>query len=472
MNYKSYAIILLSLGIIIPQSAYAYLDPASGNAIASFFVALFGSAIFFLKSIFYKIFSRSSPEMKSGNKSEPEQFTPLLFSEGKTYWTTFRPIVDELISQEIHFRYISLDVHDPGLRIDSEFMHSKRFSKNRLGFAKLANLVSPVMLSTTPNIGSEGYPMARPAGVKNLVHVFHAMVDLSCYRKGSLDNYDSVLMTGAHEKTAIRLVEKARDLQRKELIVAGLPCLDDLNRQKEELDLAEAAIDTSSKTVLVAPSWGAKGCFSEYGTGFVKTLSAENYHVIIRLHPHSHIFEPELVERWRAETKNLKNVTWDEQTFGATAMARADILISDASSIRFDFAFLYKKPVISLPISRTSRSIFESDYMSETWADTISDEIGIVASANKLHVIDQLVEKVITEAASEKLVALRDRYVANFGKSASVIVPYLVQQAKILSMTPEQQSVQQQLDALRYEVIDLRKYIDANQSDPTVAISE
>jgi hypothetical protein len=471
MNYKNHVLLLAPLSALVSADAYAYIDPASGNAIASFFIALFGSVLFFMKSLFYRVFSRSPAVVKADTGTGGEQCTPLLFSEGKTYWTTFRPIVEELIRQKIHFRYISLDVHDPGLMIDSEYMLAKRFTKNRLGFAKFSNLVSPVMLSTTPNIGAEGYPIARPIGVKSLVHVFHAMVDISCYRKGSLDYYDAVLMAGAHEEVSIRLVEKARGVQPKELVVVGLPCLDDLNRQKEESGFVEKTADSSRITVLIAPSWGAKGCFSEYGTGFVKTLSAAGYSVIIRPHPHSHIFEPESVERWRTETKNLDNVTWDTNTFGAPAMGQADILISDASSIRFDFAFLYKKPVISLSISRQSLSVFEGDYMPETWADTIAGEIGQVVNADQLQSLDQLVEEAITRYTSEKLVELRDKYVANFGASASVIVPYLEQKASFLSMTLQQQSMQQQLDALKGEMKDLRKQLAPNEPASTKALS-
>ncbi|MEH6519442.1 MAG: CDP-glycerol glycerophosphotransferase family protein [Halioglobus sp.] len=468
---KSAILLLLFLGVATSSNAYAYLDPASGNAIVSFFIALFGSAIFFAKSVFYRLFSRTSVTPASGGGATDEHLMPLIFSEGKTYWTTFRPVVEEFIRREIHFRYISLDVHDPGLMIDSVYMHSRRISNNRLGFAKIANLRASVMLSTTPNIGSEGYPMDRPAGVQNLVHVFHAMVDLSCYRKGSLDFYDSVLMVGAHEESAIRLVEEARSLPEKNLIVAGLPCLDDLNRQKRETH-SEAVVDEKAgTTVLIAPSWGAKGCFSEYGTGFIKTLSAANYHVIIRLHPHSRIFEPESVERWLAETRDVENVVWDDNTFGTQAMAQADILISDASSIRFDFAFLYEKPVISLPISRESRSIFEGDYMPETWADKVSEEIGVVAGPEKLATIDGVVQEAIDHFTPERLAELRDRYVANFDNSAAVIVEYLRLQAELLSMTPEEQSLVEQVATLKAEVKDLQDKLHQAEASGFKAVS-
>jgi len=301
--------------------------------------------------------------------------------------------------------------------------------------------------------------MQRPTGIKNLVHVFHALVDVSCYRKGSLDFYDSVLLVGEHEVESIRLVEAARGLAGKELIVAGLPCLDDLYRQKEELKVRSLSKTDAFKTILVAPSWGSKGCFTEYGTDFVKILSRSGYKVIIRLHPHSLIFEPESVDKWRLETEQLENVSWDDEVQGTTAMSQADILISDASSIRFDFAFLYEKPVISLEIPRESRSVFESDYMEVTWADRMVEEIGVKVNSENLNQIDKVVKNTIASFSIETLGDLRDRYVANFRRSSITIVEYLDQQSEHLSLTKEQLASRQRIEKLESQIDELRSQI-------------
>ena len=450
------AFLLLLFSAMYSVDSHAYLDPASGNALASFFIALFSSAVFFIKSLYYKIISSSRAYTLPDKKVSDASKLPLVFSEGEMYWTTFRPIVEEFIRRKTHFRYISLDVNDPALTIDSPYMHSKRVSKGKVGFAKLAQLEAPVMLSTTPNIGSQGYPMQRPAGVKNLVHVFHALVDVSCYRKGSLDFYDSVMLVGEHEKKAIRLVEAARALSAKELIVAGLPCLDDLDRQKKELKVQSSSNNDGLRTVLIAPSWGNKGCFTEYGTDFVKTLSESSYKVIIRLHPHSLIFEPESVDKWRRETLELSNVSWDEQAYGTHAMSQADVLISDASSIRFDFALLYERPVISLEIPRESRSMFESDYMDTTWADTMAAKIGVVVKSESLSMIDKIVAEAISGFTVDALSDLRTRHVANFGHSSVAIVDYLKQQAEFISFSSEQLLSRQRIEELEGQVDELR----------------
>ncbi|TLD96019.1 hypothetical protein LS71_007170 [Helicobacter jaachi] len=50
---------LVFLLCMAPNAAFAYLDPGSGSLLLSSAVALFASAVFFVKNLFYKITSFS-----------------------------------------------------------------------------------------------------------------------------------------------------------------------------------------------------------------------------------------------------------------------------------------------------------------------------------------------------------------------------------------------------------------------------
>jgi hypothetical protein len=454
----TYCVLALLFVLLLPGRAEAYLDPASGNALVSFLIAILGSAVYFCKSIFYKLFFKPSSPDRAASPQDGETGTPLILSEGKTYWTTFRPVVEELIRRKIRFRYVSLDIHDPALAIDSEYMDSRRYPGNAWGFSRIARLRGPMMLSTTPNIGCEGYPMKRPEGILKLVHVFHSLLDVSCYHKGSMDHYDAVLLAGPQQEAPVRLVEEARGLRPKELVEAGLPYLDDLRRQMEESGVPRR--ETGAGTVLVAPSWGPKGCFSQYGTDFSIRLAEAGYRVIIRLHPQSWIYEPEAVERWKRETEGYENIAWDRNTFGTEAMGRADILISDTSSIRFDFAFLYMKPVITLVMPQEKLSIYESDYMERTWADTVAGELGPVLSAEGVERIASVVPEALTAFTEERIKALRDKYLSNYGTSASAIVDYMVKECAPSSTSPLEAELRREIERLRREVAELKSRLE------------
>ncbi len=401
-------------------SHLSYLDPGSGSALLASLFAVVTALLYSLKILYYKLVGKSVSEQVGSD-------TLIIFSEGKGYYTTYKPLIDELIARQIHFRYISLDMYDPALTIENEYMHSKLYSRSGLGFAKIAGLKAPLMLSTTPHIGTEGYPLARPQGVEKLVHIFHDYVAGAFYRLGGLDHYDIVISTGEYCREYIERVQEIRNTSKKEIVALGLPYVDSLYASLADYQAREKQADV--KTILVAPSWGIKGCLNNYGTGFIKELTARGYRVIVRLHPHSAINEPQNVAQWKAELAHT-GVIWDEDMYSTPAMSQADLMISDTSSVRFDFAFLYLKPVITLEIPQDSRADFEASYHDKTWYDHTEREIGVLLEKNNIGSIAETIERVLAEFNSSKLQQIRDENVANFGACAKPIVSYLVEKLK------------------------------------------
>ena len=222
-------------------------------------------------------------------------------------------------------------------------MHSHLFDKNKASsFYKLGNIKAKILLSTTPNIGTPDYPLVRPKEVEKLVHVFHAFADISAYHIGSLDNYDIVLTVGQQQEKPIREVEDARGLKKKKIIPIGLPYFDAqyriLHANNELIKQTKEQKIEKSNTVLIGPSWGAKGLLKEYGTGFICCLAEAGFNVIVRPHPQSYLTESKFIEDCKEETAKYKNIIWDSEVIGTKSMMASDLLISDTSSIRFDYA--------------------------------------------------------------------------------------------------------------------------------------
>ena len=402
----------------------AYLDPGSGSALVGTLIALAGAGLFSLKSLVYRLL-RKEPLAK---EVEPDI---ALFSEGRNYWGTFRLLVEELISRKVHFAYYTLDLHDPALLIDSDYMHARLFDKNKsASFARLAKVKAKILLATTPNIGTPGYPLKRPADVKKMAHVFHAFADISAYHIGSLDNYDIVLTVGPHQDKYIREVEAKRGLPQKWLVPMGLPYFDEQFLKKQSAGSASSHVE-SRKTVLVAPSWGAKGCLREYGMDFVLALAkAGFFDVVIRPHPQSFLAEPDFITECQRRTEPYPNIVWDNETVGTKAMEASDILISDTSSIRFDYAFLYGKPVITLEIPRTSQTEYEGSNMSEIWTDIAAPRLGKVVGKNEIGEIVKVVTDVLnTPATADDIIAFRTATITNLGTSAQAIADFLAKEA-------------------------------------------
>ena len=397
---------------------YAYLDPSSGSALISALVAGAAGFIYACKSLFYRFFGKSIEE-----PSSEHEYGIVIFNEGKIYWGTFRLIVEELIRKKVHFRYLTLDLFDPGLEIENPYMDSQLLRKNRSGYTFIERINAPVMISTTPNIGTFGYPLKRPQNVDNLIHVFHSVADISVYKKMSLDSYDCVILAGEFQAKSIREIEKKRSLPQKELVVLGLPYLDDLD---EKVKAMPPKKKSHKPIILIGSSWGQKGCLQVYGTDFIRPLAKAGYSVLIRPHPQSYISEVDFIAQCQKDLANLPNVKWDNNLSPFNAMRDSNLLISDTSSIRFDYAFLFNKPVITLDIPRLNLAEFEGEDVDECWSNQASKKIGTVVDKSNVDNLNQIVTETLGSNSIENMEVLRDKFVVNWSRSSEKIVAYLL----------------------------------------------
>ncbi|MDM8218956.1 CDP-glycerol glycerophosphotransferase family protein [Parasutterella secunda] len=405
-----------------PLVACAYLDPGSGNALIYLLFSLAGAVIYFIKSSFYKFLGLFNKNYSKETKTKTDPSNIVIFSEDKSYWLTYKPIVQEFIKRQINFAYLSMDVEDPGLTIDNPFMHSKYVGKGNSGFAKIASCRAKVMLSTTPNIGTPGYPLTRPRNVKTLAYIYHAVADTSYLKIGALDNYDASLNVGKWVEPRIRQIEQIRNIKNKECVAVGLPYLDVLGQQVAQ----RQKTNLGQTTVLFAPSWGEKNCLNVYGIDFLLNLVESDYQVIIRPHPQSIKFDTKLYDDLKKKLINHHNVTFDYKIDASESMRRADILISDASSFRFDFAFLYKKPVLTIDVPLGNLATYEASLLGGPWDQDLGVRLGEVYSPAQNESICTVVNRLINrkDMASE-IQKLFNEIVAFHGHSAEKIVNWV-----------------------------------------------
>lgn len=427
---KEFIYLVFVWWFFIPSVAHAYLDPGSGNALIYMVLSFFGAVIFTLKGLFYRLIGKKNL-LENEQALKENQHNIVIFNEGKMYWNTFRPIVEALLKRNVIFSYYTMDINDPCLKIDEPNMNNCYIGNGNRAFAKISKLKADVVLSTTPNIGTEGYPIARSKSIKKLVHVFHSYGDITNYHRGSLDNYDSVMLVGGFTKPLIRKLEHLRGLPAKELYEAGLPYLDVLEEKK---NLAPKLTKTNSdvKTVLIAPSWGVKGCLYQYGSKFILLLAQAGFHIIIRPHPQSLKVESEMIEQLKDEFSAFKNIEWDFEIDAFQSMQCADILISDMSGIRMDFLLLYQKPIITLEIPYENMEDFELADIGESWTEQKLKELGCTLGKERIEELPTIVHETILKTRPEEIIAFREKNFYNYKHSGEVIANYLIENGRQL----------------------------------------
>ena len=430
-------VVFLSFYLLLscPSAAHAYLDPGTGNVLVYVCISLVGALIYAGKGAFYallKLLGHQKQDAGAAVNTKSRFDRIVLFSEGRSYWNTFKPLVEAFIARQFLVTYLTMDVTDPGLTIENDFLDNRYIGRGTFAYHRINNLHAEVLVATTPNIGTPGYPIRRSPHVGRMTHILHGIDDIAFYHKGSLDHYDEVLMNGAYLADSIREVEHKRGLKEKNLVVLGLPYLDVLaSKMRHPLP------PTDGRTILVAPSWGEKGLLPYYGSAFMQELLKAGYNVILRPHPQSYKVESKLLEKIRKELSPYENFAWDSEPDGSLSMEKADLMISDRSNVRLDFALLYERPVITLTIPFTDPEDWgvndphlwddwEASDLKELWSEKVAGMIGIKLGRSETAKLPEHVKQLLAEKKSEDLSAMRGEWVANFRHSGEAMADYLI----------------------------------------------
>lgn len=389
MKHLHKSILLLCL---IPHTLFAYLDPGTGSLLLSSVIALFASALFFFKSIFYKITSLTSGSKMNFKKEKQENHKLVFYSEGKQYHNVFKPILAYLDSIAYPYTYLTSSKEDfelykkdstQNLDFDPSYKNSAKVLPSN-DIAKMSVSIRETTQRHNPNaqfeyIGSSDSPKAisrlnslkadivvmstpqldilqikRSKGVTHYCHIIHSLPHVDIYEVFALDYFDSVFTNSIIHTDFIREVEKIRRLKTKEIVITGCTYLDVLYEKLQSYKVLDDdkkihffPKENAKMTILLAPSWGREALLSKYGMELIKPFIDSHFNLIIRPHPQSYNSEKELLDLLKDQTKEHRNIVWDNNRDNIYALFDADMMIGDFSGVIFDFVCLFEKPVLT-----------------------------------------------------------------------------------------------------------------------------
>ena len=320
---------------------FLYIDPGTGSMLFSIVIGAAATLFFLAKAAWLKaklFFSGRSA--KDGAVQDASYKPYAIYSEGKNYWNTFKPVCDEFEARKIPLAFFTSAKDDPCFDQGYQYVKAEFIGEGNAAFARLNMLSAGILLSTTP--GLNVYQWKRSRNVKRYAHVLHMTNDATTYRLFGLDYYDAVLLTGDYQKKDLQYLEEARGVAKKDLVTVGCAYLDVLAQKMDGVPEEKE----HPFTVLVSPSWGEVGVLKRYGEKLLDPLSKSGWRIIVRPHPQSKKSEADMLERLEARYKDCSNVEWDYERDNIYSLKKADIMISDFSGIIFDYTFLRDKPVM------------------------------------------------------------------------------------------------------------------------------
>lgn len=401
-----------------------YIDPGTGSMLFSIIIAAVATISFGVRALWIKLQVIFSGK-KAVNISKDLELKPyVIYNEGNQYWNNFKPVCDEFEKRKIELVYYTSAKNDPCFEMNYQFVKPEFIGEGNIAYAKLNMLSAGFVLMTTP--GLDVYQLKRSKKVKHYSHVLHAPSDATLYRLFGLDFFDSVLLSGNHQKEDIRYLEQQRGIKEKDLVVVGCPYLDSL---KEKLNKIETE-KTHSFTILVSPSWGASALLKKYGEKLLDPLVTTGWNIIVRPHPQSKKSESDMLEYLTEKYKDTPNLTWDYERDNIYSMKKADIMISDFSGIIFDYTFLVEKPVMYVSANMNLKPYDAFDLPEEgknIWSFKTLSELGIELQEEQFANIKEIIQGISDnkELAAKRLKVKQEAWM-NEGLAGKLIADYMI----------------------------------------------
>jgi len=415
---KKYLVFLILYFFSTP--AFGYLDPGTGSMLMYAIFGIIGGIIYALKGYYYKIKMIIFKNNVTHYDDIIQKDIVFHSDSGSVYWNTFKPILKEMEISGKKCVYLTTSKDDPSLNENFKNIETKYIGEGIRALTYLNNIRANIVVTTTPQL--DILKFKRSKWVKHYTYIPHSCTDVGIYAKYAFDNFDSFLCVGNHQVKHLRDLEKKRGTKVKKLFHTGCTYFDILLKTK-----SNSSSLREKTTVLIAPTWGNNSLLTRFGFDIIKPFLNEKYRVIIRPHPQMFISQKQLINKIKKQCNNYQDFVWDTKPTSDDSMNNSDVLISDLSSIIFDFSFIYKKPVICIdaPVLVSGLEVEDMD-LADLWELKMREKIGIVLKENEIYNISEKIDETLKNHSKTEIDNLIEENIFNFGNSGKVAAEQLI----------------------------------------------
>jgi YidC/Oxa1 family membrane protein insertase len=268
-----------------------------------------------------------------------------------------------------------------------------------------------------------GNPFQKSRFCKFYVYFFHAIASThKIYTKTAFKNYDIILTNGEYQSKELRLAEKQFNFPKKEIINSGYFFLDNI-RKVANLSIKE------KRYILFAPSWNynIKNLFDDFSIDIISTLLAKNFIVTLRPHPEHYKRSKNIIDKINELFSDNKNFSLDRNISNLKSLEKAEIVITDNSSIVFEFMLIFKRPIIYLDYQDKIHNIDAGKVSTLTIESEFKGMFGNKLNVKNLYELSSLCENLINDnnPSNDLINSFEKKYLSNVNNSASFAANYL-----------------------------------------------
>ncbi len=353
----------------------------------------------------------------------------VFYSESSGFYKYYRGMIEFLLKYtNIPIHYITSDPEDQIFKLAEG---NEKIHPYYIGTTKLITLMmkmdADVVVMTMPDL--DNYQIKRSYVRKDIRYIYipHAMDSLNLtMRKGSMDHFDAVLVTGKNQKEENEKTETVYGLKPKELVECGYPLLDEMKEAYAE----QKRSAEHRKTILIAPSWQKDNIVDSCLDELLEQLKGREYHVVVRPHPQHVRHMPERMKQLKERFKTDETIEIQTDFSSNNTVFEADLMITDWSGIAYEYAYTTCKPVLFID---TPMKIMNPEYQKidvEPINIWMREVIGRVIKPDHMEEIPETVQYLLdhVEDYSAKIDAFVHEYVYNLGTSSEAGARYIIDQ--------------------------------------------
>ena len=357
----------------------------------------------------------------------------VFYSEKSGFYKYFKDVMDYLLAKSnVIIHYVTSDPNDQIFKIAETQPRIKPYyiGENRL-ITLMMKMDADMVVMTVPDLNN--YHLKRSYLRKDIEYIYMFHYPLSTHmvlQTGALDHYDTIFCVGDFQFDEIRAAERVYELPEKKLLSVGYGQLEQLHASYQNMPKTER----TSPKILIAPSWQPDNILDSCIDQLLEELLDKGYQVVVRPHPeYVKRYKPrmdKIVQRYAgAESRGL---TFELDFTSNNSIFDSDALITDWSGTAYEFSFVTLKPAVFID---TKPKINNPEYTRlgiEPLEFGLRSQVGIQVDPANLEGFEEKLRQLLAhkDRYAEDILAIRQKYIANFGHSGEVGGRYILTQLK------------------------------------------
>ncbi len=351
----------------------------------------------------------------------------VFYSEKNGFYKYFQNIIETLLEKsDVVINYITSDPNDKVFEMESERFKPYYIGENKL-IVLMMKMEADIVVMTTPDLESFHIKRSLVRKDNEYIYVPHDVNSPNLtFRKEALDHFDTIFSSGPLCTKEIRKREEKYRLPEKRIIEWGSGVIDNMIRSYDAMDQREKAV----REILIAPSWQKDNILSSCIEEILENLEGHGYRIIVRPHPQFVRHDADRLEYLRGKFHMDERDDMEMQTdFSSNSTVyQADIVITDWSSIAFEYSFATLKPSLFI---NTPMKIMNEDYeeLGITPIDIeLRSRIGKSVDLDQLETLPKVVDELLNNNAfsKESLEKIRNEYIYQIGHSGEFGAEYIM----------------------------------------------